>query len=73
MVAEVQSDGSADDAGITAGDTIVAVDGTDVGSADALRTAMESLHPGDEIRIDWVDSSGSAHHATVELGAGPPA
>ncbi|MGZ8765419.1 MAG: S1C family serine protease [Acidimicrobiia bacterium] len=73
VVAEVQSGGAADDVGITAGDTVVAVDGDDVGSADDLRTAMESLHPGDEVRIDWVDGSGSSRHATIELGAGPPA
>ena len=73
VVAETQSGSAADDAGIRAGDTIVAVDGTEVGSADELRTAMQVHHPGDEVRIDWVDSSGASHHATVTLQAGPPA
>ena len=69
----MQSGSAADDAGIAVGDTIVAVDGDDVASADDLRTAMESHHPGDDVRIDWVDASGDSHHATVKLEAGPPA
>jgi S1-C subfamily serine protease len=73
VVAQTQSGSAADDAGITVGDTVVAVDGHDVSSADDLRAAMESHHPGDEVRIDWVDGSGSSHHATVKLQAGPPA
>jgi S1-C subfamily serine protease len=73
VVAEVQSDGAAADAGIVAGDSIVAVDGNDVASADELRDVMETLHPGDKVRVDWLDSSGSRQRATVELGAGPPA
>jgi S1-C subfamily serine protease len=73
VVAEAQSASAADEAGLEAGDTIVAVDGSEVRSADDLRTAMESYHPGDEIRIDWLGSSGASHHATVTLQAGPPA
>ena len=73
VVAEVQSGGAADDAGIEPGATIVAVDGNDVASADELRDVMETLHPGDEVRVDWIDSSGNQQRATVELGAGPPA
>ncbi len=73
VVEQAQSGGAADDAGITAGDTIVAVDGTRVGSADDLRTAMESHHPGDKVKVEWVDANGDSRSATVELGAGPPA
>ncbi len=72
-VAVVQSGGAADDAGIEPGATIVAVDGNDVASADELRDVMETLHPGDGIRVDWIDGSGNQQRATVELGAGPPA
>lgn len=73
VVAEVQPGGAADDAGIEPGATIVAVDGNDVASASELRDVMETLHPGDEIRVDWIDGSGNQQRATVELGAGPPA
>ena len=72
-VAQVQSASAADSAGIAVGDTIVSVDGTDVSSSTELRTALEAKHPGDSVRITWIDSSGSTRHASVKLGAGPPA
>jgi S1-C subfamily serine protease len=73
VIAEVQSGSAADDAGLEAGDTVVAVDGNGVGSADELRSALEPLHPGDGVQIDWVDGSGASQRTTIELGAGPPA
>ena len=73
VVEQAQSGSAADDAGIAAGDTIVGVDGRRVGSADELRTAMESHHPGDKVKVEWVDANGESHSATVQLQAGPPA
>ena len=29
--------------------------------------------PNDKVEIEWVDSSGQSHTATIELGSGPPA
>jgi S1-C subfamily serine protease len=69
----VQSGSSADDAGIQEGDTIVAVDGTTVTSATQLTHLMVQYQPGDKIHVEWTDSSGDSHSATVELGSGPPA
>jgi S1-C subfamily serine protease len=73
QVAGVQSGSPAADAGITAGDTIVAIGNTAVGSAAQLKTAMNGFHPGDKVSVTWVDGSGSQHKATITLIVGPPA
>ena len=72
-VAGVQSGSPAADAGLGAGDTIVAIGNTSVGSGDQLRSALNNAHPGDKVSVTWVDSSGSQHKATITLIAGPPA
>jgi S1-C subfamily serine protease len=67
-------DGSpAADAGLQAGDTITAVGGTTVDSADALSTALAKQDAGDQVRVTWVDSTGTSHTATITLVAGPAA
>ncbi|GAA3658253.1 S1C family serine protease [Microbacterium marinilacus] len=55
------------EAGLASGDTITAVDGTAVDGADALRTLLVGYEPGDAVSIDWTDSSGATHSATVTL------
>ena len=72
-VAGVQSGSPAADAGLGAGDTIVAIGNTSVGSGTQLRSALNGAHPGDKVSVTWVDSSGSQHKATITLIAGPPA
>jgi S1-C subfamily serine protease len=65
-------DGSAAaQAGLAAGDTITAVDGTSISDADALATAIASHKPGDKISVGWTDSSGQSHSVTLTLGTGP--
>ena len=65
-------DGSpAADAGLQAGDTITAVNGSTVDSADALSTALAKYDAGDRVRITWVDTTGTSHTTTVTLVAGP--
>jgi S1-C subfamily serine protease len=67
-------DGSpAADAGLAAGDTITAVDGSTVDSSDALSAALAEHDPRDQVRISWVDTTGTTHTATVTLIAGPAA
>jgi S1-C subfamily serine protease len=67
-------DGSpAADAGLQAGDTITTVGGTTVDSAQALSTALAKQNPGDQVRIAWIDSTGTSHTATITLVAGPAA
>lgn len=60
-------------AGLVAGDTITALDGTAVTSADALTQAIRAHGVGDRVEVSWTDASGAAHSATVVLGAGPAA
>ena len=68
------SDGSpAADAGIGSGDTITAVDGHSVRSANGLRTILDRYRPGDRVSVDWIDAGGDDHQATVSLAEGPPA
>ncbi|HKS52975.1 MAG TPA: trypsin-like peptidase domain-containing protein [Pseudonocardiaceae bacterium] len=61
-----------DQAELAAGDVIVAVDDTAVDSAASLTTVLNSHHPGDSVRLTWLDPSGQQHDATVRLAAGPP-
>ena len=60
-------------AGLAAGDVITSLGGHAVGSAPALTTLMQLYHPGDRVKVDWTDSTGSRHSATVQLAAGPAA
>jgi S1-C subfamily serine protease len=72
-ITDVGSDSPADHAGLQGGDTITAVDGHSVSSGDELRSVLESYHPGDKVKVTWIDSSGVRHSATVTLSDGPPA
>jgi len=59
-------------AGLQSGDTITAVDGQAIASADALSTAMSGHKPGDKVTITWVSgTTGATQSATVTLIAGP--
>jgi S1-C subfamily serine protease len=73
VVADVPSGTPADDAGISPGDVIVAVEGRSVNSAAALRSALDRYRPGDKVRVTWVDDSGRRQQASVTLTEGPPA
>jgi S1-C subfamily serine protease len=73
VVGDVQSGSPAADAGIEAGDTIVGIGNTAVGSASELKSALINAHPGDKVVITWVDGNGAQQKATVTLIEGPPA
>lgn len=60
-------------AGLTAGDTITAVDGTAIASSSDLTSALAQCKPGDSVTITWVDSAGASHSASVTLTSGPAA
>jgi S1-C subfamily serine protease len=51
---------------------ITTVNGRTVTSAALVVTQLLARHPGDTIRIAWVDPSTGAHTATVTLASGPP-
>jgi S1-C subfamily serine protease len=71
-VAGVVPGSPAAEAGLTAGDTIVSLDGTTVDSPATLTGMLTDHHPGDSMRVAWMDVSGQQHTATVRLASGPP-
>jgi len=71
-VQDVQSGSGAADAGITKGSTITAIDGKSVSSASELTHKMVPYQPGDKVKVQWVDSSGQTHTATVTLSSAAP-
>ncbi|MCU1447799.1 trypsin-like peptidase domain-containing protein [Cryobacterium sp.] len=71
LVGGVIADTPAETIGLTAGDTITAVDGTGVATATALSATLAGYEPGDTVTIDWVDAAGAAHSADATLIAGP--
>ncbi|HTJ35307.1 MAG TPA: trypsin-like peptidase domain-containing protein [Dactylosporangium sp.] len=70
-VTGVVSGSPADRAGLENGDVIRSVDGQEIGSAADLTSAIDLHHPGDEVRVVWVDRSGRTRSATVRLATGP--
>lgn len=72
-IAGVVSGSPAASAGLGAGDTVTAVDGQAVSSADQLSSALAAHHVGDRVRIAWTDQADAPHTATVTLAAGPAA
>lgn len=71
-VAQVVSGGPAATAGITAGDTIVAVAGRAVGSASDLSAVVLQQEPGGRVTVQYLDGAGSTHTTALTLVAGPP-
>jgi S1-C subfamily serine protease len=57
-------------AGISTGSVITAIDGQKVSSIDELGSALHRHKPGEEVRVTWVDRSGT-HTASVRLVNGP--
>ena len=70
-VTGVVDGGPAADGSLVAGDTITAVAGDAVTSADDLTTALAGHEPGDRVNVTWTDSSGDSHTATVTLDSSP--
>jgi len=64
---------AAERAGLTAGDTITAIDGTAVTTGNALSSAIAAHDPGDSVTITWTDTVGETQSATVVLTEGPAA
>ena len=72
-MAGTESGSPAAGAGIAEGDTITAVGGQSVTSAEDIAQALVKYHPGDSIQISWVDQNGQTQTATVTLATGPAA
>ena len=73
QVIDVQGGSGADDAGIEAGSTIVAIGGRQIGSLNDITRALIQLDPGEKVEVTWRDASGQTRTAQVVLGEGPPA
>lgn len=72
LVAGVKSGSPAARAGIESGDVIVAVGGHTVRTRAGLVAQLVRRHPGDTVRVAWVDQFGSRNSANVKLASGPP-
>ena len=72
-VAGTVSGSPAENAGITEGDTITAIGGQSVSSAEDISHALVQYHPGNSISVSWVDQSGQSHTANLTLATGPAA
>ena len=72
LVAGVQAGSPAARAGLAAGDAIVAFNGNLVPSYSKLVSRLLRWHPGDTVRITWIDGFGTRDSATVKLTSGPP-
>jgi S1-C subfamily serine protease len=73
VVEGVVADGPAAKAGLQAGDTVTALGGMTVTSAESVSTLIKSYQAGDRVKISWTDSNGAKHSATTTLAASPVA
>ncbi len=60
--------GPADEAGISPGDVIVAIDGERVDGAGELVVALRAREPGEDVVLE-IERDGDTHEVTVTLGA----
>ena len=72
LVDDVVSGGPADRAGVVQGDVITRIDGRRVSSTSAIVKLLQAKHPGDTVRLAWVDDVGNSRSALVKLVSGPP-
>ena len=72
-VAGTVSGSPAANAGLTQGDTITAIGGQSVNSAEDVAHSLVKYHPGNSISVTWVDASGQSQTANLTLTTGPTA
>jgi S1-C subfamily serine protease len=70
-IAGTVTDSPAAKAGLAEGDTITAIDGTAVTSADQMTSIIQSHSVGDSITVTYTTSTGTSATATVTLVSGP--
>ncbi|MCQ9368315.1 S1C family serine protease [Brevibacterium sp. 91QC2O2] len=70
-VAGVIAGTAAAKAGLEEGDLVTSVGGTRIASPTALTKALSGYDPGQRVKIEWTDSAGASHAATVTLTQGP--
>lgn len=67
-VADVAFDGPAQRAGLVAGDTVVAVGGSQTPTVAALEKAIASHAVGESVSVRYLDGAGVSHSVSVVLG-----
>lgn len=72
-IAGTVSGSPAANAGLTQGDTITAIAGQSVTSAEDVAHGLVKYHPGDSISVSWTDTSGQSHTTNLTLTSGPAA
>jgi serine protease Do len=70
-VRSVLRGGPADQVGLRPGDVIATIDGTPIGSANALTDLLDQRYPGNVVDLAWRDAGGQDRDAKVTLGSGP--
>lgn len=70
-VTQVEPSSAAADAGLSAGDTLLEIDGKSVASVDDLQSAIAAHEPDDTVSITWRDASGEQHQEEATLGRSP--
>lgn len=71
IVREVLRGGPARQAGMTAGDVIVAIGDARVDTATALTYALDRHYPGDVVDLVWINRAGEQISGKATLAAGP--
>jgi S1-C subfamily serine protease len=72
-IAGAVSGSPAANAGLADGDTITAIGGQSVTSAETVAHTLVQYHPGNSISVSWTDASGQSHTANLTLATGPAA
>lgn len=72
-LAGVVPSGAAEEVGLAAGDTVIAVDGVSTTDPAALSDAIATHEAGETVPIEWTDTQGASHAADVTLGRAPVA
>jgi S1-C subfamily serine protease len=73
LIEGVEPNSPAAKTGLVAGDDITSLGGKTVTSTSSLQQAIDDYHPGNRVKVTWVDQNGSTHTATVTLAQGPTA
>ncbi|MBA4312487.1 MAG: trypsin [Chlorobiaceae bacterium] len=68
LIQEVQKDGAAEDAGIKAGDVVVAIDGKNIKASNELQSLIARKHPGEKVSLK-IFRDGKSLEKTVTLRA----
>jgi S1-C subfamily serine protease len=71
LVLAVPAGSAAEQAGITAGDVVTAINGTHLDPAHSLRRLLRDLPAGQAVSVSLKSGAGSDRSATVNLTRGP--